>query len=112
MSTKRQLQTAAAYSIAEGWTSGTRQPRTSRDEVIADIQEVTRSGDLLAEAAAVALVSWSDRPPNMAVVDLLIEAGADRQALQRYADVRRARQPGFDLGGMAERGKGADRPST
>lgn len=111
MSTKRQIQCAQIHGVVSGYLTGTRRDLTSRDLAIAEIHETTRDVDVLAEAAAVWLVP-GDGEPNMPAVELLIAAGADRQALQRYADVRRARPRGFDLGAMADRGMGADRPSA
>jgi hypothetical protein len=72
---------------------------------VAELREQSTDPDELAEAAA-AFIPTTGRDPwphEIAAVQLLIDAGADVDAIERHAEARRSRpRGGFSLGSMAE----------
>jgi hypothetical protein len=71
---------------------------------VAELREQSTEPDELAEAAAAFLPVGRDPwPHEIAAVQLLIDAGADVDAIERHAEARRQRpRGGFSLGSMAE----------
>ena len=84
-----QLQTAKLVNIAAGWACQD-EPGRSREQSLADILAITTDPDELALAAAYTPSLTSPMPWDDAAVRLLLDAGADPEAIQRHTAVRRS----------------------
>lgn len=102
MGTQISLAAAMASGAAASW-AGRYQPGQTREAALARIREITRDPATLAEAAAMYKAPKDPLPWHPDAVELLVEAGADLEALERYVNERRTRKPtGLNLGAMAE----------
>ena len=98
-----------AATIAQAWVTGSRRD-LDRAGALAAIASAAAgagdAGDILAEAAAFHAVAFAGQvePRADAMVALLFEAGADREAFERHCRARReaAAQPRFDLATFAD----------
>ena len=96
------LAAAMASGAAASW-AGRYQPGQTREAALARIREVTVDPERLAEAAGMFAASTQPLPWHPDAVQLLIDAGANLEAVERYAAERRNRKRGgFNLGSMAE----------
>lgn len=102
MGTQISLAAAMASGAAASW-AGKYQPGQTREAALARIREITRDAEVLAEAAAMYKAPRDPLPWHPDAVELLVEAGADLEALERLVAERRNRKPaGLNLGKMAE----------
>lgn len=91
----RRILAAQISGVATGFCGRFREGLT-REAALAEIGQVAGGdGDLLAEVASGFVVSYGliALPWYAAAVELLVEAGADPQALRRYARHRREHPP-------------------
>lgn len=100
VSAVRDLMIARVQGTAEAY-AGRFRPLT-RDEALAELHGLTADPDLLAEAAARYVDPNISRPWSPVAVQLLVDAGADPVALERYVADRRAHRARFDLGYLGE----------
>lgn len=103
MSTPHQLAVAMLSGVAAGW-AGRFQPDLSREEALDQIRAISGDVEALADAAAMyATADLSVEPWAPDALQLLLDAGADPEAVERYAEARRKRKRGrFGLGAFAE----------
>jgi hypothetical protein len=94
----RQLQTARLTGVAAGFAGGLRRDFT-RAEALTELTEITSDPDVLAEAAAFFVVG--DYWYRDEAVALLVEAGADPEAITAHVEAKRTAPRGFDLGRFA-----------
>jgi hypothetical protein len=86
--------------IAESGAAGFRGGTFTREAALPEIAAISTEPDVLAEAASgyVAGDQWF----GQRAVELLIEAGADQDAIVRYVEHRNAGWRGFDLQRLAD----------
>lgn len=102
MSTERQIRMARVDGLANGWATGTRD--LDRGAAIAEIREITADADVLAEVAARFRQPYGQPQDWYPVAaQLVLDAGADLAAVERYAEARSRKTAGFDLGKFADR---------
>lgn len=103
MSTPHELAVAMLSGAAAAW-AGRFQPDLTRDAALARIREVSSDGEALADAAAMyATADLTVQPWAPNAVQLLVDAGADPEAVEHYAEARRTRKRGqFGLAAFAE----------
>jgi hypothetical protein len=103
---QRGLAVTNAATIAQAWVTGSRRDLDRAGALAAITSAAGGDADILAEAAAFHAVAFAGRiePRTDAMVALLFDAGADREAFERHCRARReaAAQPRFDLATFAD----------
>ena len=99
--TPRRLIVAALYRITNDYAGGYREGMT-RELALAEIAGLTTDRDLLSEAAAAHAIA--DHWFAVLAVDLLLDAGADQDAIQRHIH-EHAEDLDFDLDDQGPEGR-------